>query len=242
MTFVPYLANIVTKMAELELEALLDTGPEIFIISKMDSPERQISSATSKRKQKKYRYKRQALQRCDKDEARRLEAKSFLTSITLDKFRSKSPYAAGSIEHDGIEESTSPSVLRRMQNTSVHPVEEGLVTTREQRLHEMAVDMFEINYHTPLKSSFSKSHEHDFEHLPPTALNFVSPMLRTVSQVDNNSSSASISHVVGVDPRKPPLTYSYSVGASTPQGAPDVAGLVHYCGTNVRQLRTNTRY
>jgi len=212
---------------------------------KAQSPERTMSSASSKRKLKKYMYKRLPHQRCDKDEARRIEAKSFLASITLDKFRSRSPNVTS--EQEGMEESTSPILLRRLQNVSMHVVEEGLATSRgsqkgsqrEQRLHEMAAEMFDLNYHTPHKSSFSRSHEHDLDHaMTPLAYHFISPMVvRTQSMLD--SSPSVVTHMAGSDlQRRTPLTHSHSLGG----GMGEVPGVVHYCGTSLRNLQTDARY
>ena len=220
---------------------------------KAQSPERTMSSVSSKRRLKKYMYKRQPLLRCDKDDARRAEAKSFLASITLDKFRSRSPNVVGSSEQEGIEESTSPILLRRLQNVSMHAVvEEGLAASRggsqkEQRLHEMAVEMFD--YHTPNKSSFPRSHEHDSDHMTtPTALHFIPPMMvRTRSLVDSSSASV-VGHLAGSDlqRRAAPLVHSHSLGGSGGGGvahaAGEVQGMVHYCGTNLRHLQTDSRY
>ncbi len=206
--------------------------------------ERTMSSSTSsKRKQKKYRYKRQPQQRCNRDEVRRIEAKSFLSSITLDS-RSRSPNTSYILDKDKQEEPTSPNVLRRMQDSSILEQEEGMANlhaNREfQRLHEMAADMFSLQ--TPQKSSYPRSHDHDFEHASPLAYNVSTPMARALSLVDSSATALS-SHTSVPDhlSRKNVLVHSNSLGG-TPLASMGGTGAEYTnCGTNVRLLRPGTR-
>lgn len=229
------------------------------LITKADSPERPHTSSSSKRKQKKYRYKRQGHNKYDRDDARRVEARTFLSSITLDTYKGRSP-ASGELEDVEVTilSSASPSALRRKPNVPAQVMEEGRLSggiqLGEQRLHEMAADMFNLRKHSPLKMTSSRSHEHDFEHIPP---NLSSPLVRSMSLFDPN-----VSYMPSLEQKKISLQqmgHSRSMGSTgnavggghstapglSPSGVgvgPDAAGQVHYCGTIMKWPYDDCRY
>ena len=207
------------------------------LITKADSPDKQHNASSTRHRQKKYRYKRQGHHKYDKDNARRMEARAFLSGITLDTLKSRST-AAGQLEDVDVTifYASSPNAVRKKPNSSAQVMEVGLVSCGlqpgEQRLHEMAAEMYDLHNHYSLKLTPSRSHEHDFEHNLP---NCPSLLLRSSSMFDS-----SVVYTPSYEQRKISVGPGQSDVGMLGMGS-DPTGMIHYCESSMSWSLVNSR-
>ena len=229
-------------------------GGKVEVVAEAESVDTQQNTVSAGRRQRKYRYKRSGHHRHEKDNARRKEARTFLSGITLDTFKTRTTTAAefGELEVT-ILTGTSPSTVLKKSNASMQVMEDVLVTSRfqpvEQRLHEIAADLFDLPKHLPLKQSSFRSQEHNLEHTLP---NYSSPIVRSSSLFDS-----SVTHTPNYEQHKRILQQmghsSLGLGGGVESGCSvvrptyssveraDSTGVIHYCGSNMRWSLDNCR-
>lgn len=169
----------------------------------------------NKRRHRKHRYRKQGYHKTERENARRVEARSFLSGITLDSHL-QSPFEA--------QQDQDPAIFQTASGTT-QLVEEGLMGSSsdpvpEHQLHEM--DLFEFySHHSPLKLALFRSQEHGFE----------------LSQHNTASSASSVSRSASVYESTLTPTYEQRraglqhVRQTKSLGGPLGSGEVHYCAS-----------
>lgn len=164
--------------------------------------------AHNKRRHKKYRYRRQGYHKSEKENARRMEAKAFLSGITLDSRLQPSP----DIQDTSRDAVSSPNPA---SGNMGHSLAEELSCLDVPNLQEMAANLFE---QSPSKLTPSRSYDMGFENSPYNNSSFVS-MGRSVSLLESASTPGYEQKKLGA------LGHSKSFGYTS-----DVlGGEVHYC-------------
>ena len=132
----------------------------IDIQSDSQSEETQNGSK-SKRRQKKYRYRKQGYHKSERENARRVEARAFLSGITLDeRLRPLDPTdinLTALVHVTPNQNLSSPMLTMEETHTSTD-------LQRIEKLHEM-VNFFDLQHQSPLKLTPSRSHDHGFDAL-----------------------------------------------------------------------------
>ncbi len=166
----------------------------------------------SKRRHKKHRYRKHGYHKSERDNSRRVEARAFLSSITLDSRFSPA------LDLDSIAHTPSGSPKARLRG---FPASEERVTSHQSQLHEIAAHLLGLSHaHSPMKLTPSRSHDHD---LNSSSYSNNMPFMVTRSTSLFESSSAS---TPGHDQlsKRVSLTYSKSMG-----GSGDASEEVHHC-------------
>lgn len=113
---------------------------------------RATTGSESRRRHRKHRYIKQGYHKTERENSRRVEARKFLSGITLDSHL-RTPLELAQQNQD-------PAIQH--QYGRVTPgVEEGLMPSTAEKLHEMADNLLELySRHSPVKMASSRSSEH----------------------------------------------------------------------------------
>ena len=194
-------------------------------------PERYQTSSTSsetRRKNRKQRYRKHGYHKTERENSRRVEARNFLSGITLD---SHCRLPAETQEQDIVLQVTS------QQSGLASSVEDGLMSTSDllseklphsENLHDMASDLFELysSHHSPVKVALSKSQEQGFDYSLTPIISRSASLFEAASTPTYEQRRAGLHHIA----------YSKSLGCSVDTGD------VHYCGHFTKFPVMNSRY
>lgn len=193
-------------------------------------PERYQSSSETRRKNRKHRYRKQGYHKTERENSRRVEARNFLSGITLD---SHCRLPAETQEQD-----TVILQMASQQSGVTSSVEDGLMSSSDlllsekllhsENLHDMASDLFELysSHHSPVKMALSKSQDQGFDSSQTPVINRSASLFEAASTPTYDQRRAGLHHIA----------YSKSLGSSVDTGE------VHYCGQFTKFPVMNNRY
>ena len=165
----------------------------------------------TRRKHRKYRYRGQGYHKNERESARRVEAKRFLSGITLDSHL-RPPSEALDKETALKQHGSASSIVEEL-------VKSNPDLPNSEKLHEMAASLYDFySHHSPVKMALSRSHEL-FDGSP---YNPSTPVSRSVSVVESTPGA-----IVSYEQRKASL---HHMPHSKSLGFPTEGGPIHCYG------------
>lgn len=182
----------------------------------------QGNSSDTKRKNRKYRYKKLGYHKTERESARRIEARNFLSGITLDSHY-RTPVEV---------EEQEPLLLH---DASIHggsTIEDAVLSKTELPQADAMAVLYELyNRHSPVKVPQSKSHDIGFEYL------------MHAHHLVNRSSSLveSVSTPTPEHKKFPHIAHTKSLGSSVGMGSSLETGGIRYLN-RVKEFPVDSRY
>lgn len=195
---------------------------QLNLLSGSEAVQYERTSSDTKRKNRKYRYRKQGYHKTERENARRVEARNFLSGITLDSHY-RTPVEA---------QEQDPALLPVSSKHSASTAAEDAMTELSQSISqgdEMA-SLYELySHHSPVKLAPSRSQEHTlehtFDHLPHNLINRSTSLHDAVTTPSYEHRKTSLHHV----------GHTKSLGSSLECGG------VHYLG-RLRDFPVDSRY
>ena len=121
------------------------TGEQLLTITPSAPPQHQdlLHSSTPRRKHKKCRYIKHGFQKSERENAKRNEARAFLSGITLDS-NLRTPLEVYDMDSNSNVTSTVISASTRL-SSSIQAPEDSSSLQYFEKLHEMAANLFEVD-------------------------------------------------------------------------------------------------